>query len=274
MEIQSPTRRYRVGDEPVGETETHRLYLCREVGTERSCVLQIALETSHNEIVDRSAFFLMQLQKRAEELEVLYAKTKKDKKQMLNYGLGFPELVETFIVHQPGRRRINILAFRGVENAGTMLPISNIIIKDRQRVNLETSVWIMGKALKMIAFAHDQFISVGCVNETNLLLDRQQHFVVLFDWSYAKFHTDTLDPETRRAEIMEAARAVVTLLGGDLETGRFPIDDGSPFVQYTDHLMELARGRQYNASKAHERFYQLVDELWERKFYPFTTYNR
>lgn len=258
---------YQVGKK-VAETGNYRLYLCRQDGTGRQYLLQIATSVEHNGGLDRTAYVLRELKHRADELEVEYARVKTDPKVMLNYDLGFPELVDSFVCQEQGGRRINVLAFRNVEDVSRLVPLVNITDKDRLRVDLRTSAWIMGKLLKLLVFAHNEGIAVGLLNGNNVVIEPDEHYVVIFDWSAAQTYSEEVPGEVQRQEISRAAQAVVVVLGGDLKTGIFP-DDGDK--AYTDHIMRLVRGDRGDTERAHKEFYELIDGLWERKYYPFTT---
>lgn len=255
----------------VAEADKYRLYLCEQEGTGRQCLLQIANAIEHNGKLDRSAYLLGELKRHSDELEAEYADMKEDPKDMLNYDLGFPELMESFICQDQGGRRINILTFKNVEDASKTVPLSNITAKDRRRVDLRTSVWIMGKLLKLLVFIQSKKISVGLVTGNNILIEPDQHYVLIFDWSYAQIHMEDISFEMRRQEISQAAQVVITALGSDLASDVFPNDGDEAFDRYIDHLLRLARGSESNAKRAHSQFYELVDLLWKREYYPFTT---
>lgn len=268
MEIVNGAKKYGLHGK-VADTEGYRLYLCVEQATARQCLLQVAAEDKHNGALDRAAYILGELKRLSDELEEEYAQVKKDPKVMLNYDLGFPELLDSFICQEQGGRRINILAFKFVEDVSKMVPLTNIISKDRQRVDLRTSVWIMGKLLKLLVFTHSANISAGLLGGNNILIEPDQHYVQIFDWSSAKIHQDGLPVEIRCREISHAAQAVIAVLGGNYQTGVFP-DDGDPgFARYTQYLLKLARGGETKVERAHAQFYELVDGLWKREFYPF-----
>lgn len=268
MEIENDSCLYRVGRQ-VAENSAYRLYLCQKEGEERQCLLQIAMEVEHNGALQRAAFILGELARRAGELEEEYATVKQDPKVFLNYELGFPELVDSFPCHEQGGRQINILAFRNVEDVSRMVPLVNISEKDRVRVDVKTSVWIAGKVLKMYDFATSEGFSVN-LSGNNILIEPDEHYVAIFDWTEAEIHSETVPAEVRRKQIAQAARAVITILGGDIKSGIFPGDEEGA-SQYTDYLLRLARGGESNTQRAHARFYEIVDLLWERKFHPFTT---
>lgn len=270
MIIENQDRRYEVGDQ-VAQASNYRLYLCRQEGVERQCLLQIAVDAAHNGALDRAAYILAELKRRADELEEEYVKVKTDPKMMLNYDLGFPELLDSFVCQEQGGRRINILAFRSVDDVSKMVPIGNIIHRDGKRVDLRTSAWITGKSLKLFVLAHSMGISIRPDN-TNILIEPDEHYVVFFDWSDSTFYSTEIPSETRSEAIAKMAQVVITLVGGDYETRSFPDDEGG-MEEYKTILLALADGVYHNAEKAHARFYEIVDALWERAYYPFTACN-
>jgi len=279
----------------VAENNFYRMYLCEHLQTGRKCLLQIGLTDADNSRLERFAYILKELKFRAAELEKAYAKVKEDPKDLLNYDLGFPELINSFThTDQDGDRRVNVFVFRNIANAGDAVPLINITEKDFLRVDLKTSVWIMGKALKLLAFTQSEGFAIRLVSSDNILLDPDQHYVLFFDLTATQSYPDGAVPEEEcRQEIAKAAQAVIIVLGGDPETEYIPSDDDGnseddddsetmsfshaddgrekDVSRYTDYLFHLARGEESNAKRAHESFYEIVDSLWPRQFHPFTT---
>ncbi|HWQ60074.1 MAG TPA: hypothetical protein VN420_02910 [Candidatus Fimivivens sp.] len=268
MEIANGSHRYRVGRQ-VADAGTYRLYLCTEEDTAHQRLLQVASETAHNGQLDRVAYVLSELEHRADDVEREYAGKQAGSNDRLNYGIGFPELLDTFQDDRQGGRRINVLAFRNVPDIGKMVPLGNIT-RHRIRPDVRTSVWIMGKLLKLLTFVHSEGISVGLVTGNNVLIEKDAHYVLVFDWSKARIHPDSVAIEARRADIVNAARTVITLLGGNPVTGDFPEDEGGRFHPYTDYLFRLACGGETRAERAHARFYELADSFWKPEYYRFT----
>lgn len=269
IEVVSGTNSYRI-IKKVAEAKNYHLYLCIQVSTERQCLLQIASEIRHNGELQLGAYILKELENYANRLEDEYESVKTDSNVLLNYGLGFTELVDSFNCPEQGGRWVNILAFRNVKLVSRMVPVINVKEKDHQLINLRTSAWIMGKLLKVLAFAHSQGISVGLLTGNNILIEPDEHYVVIFDWLSSKMYPEEVPLEITRREISQAAMTVIDAAGGDLETGSFPDSDDHSLVSYTEHLFELARGKENSAERAHSEFYNLIDSLWKREFYPFT----
>ena len=270
MQITNGDNHYSVGS-LVAESEKYRLYLCKQEGTERQCLFQIATEIRHNGSLDRNAFFLGELQRRAEALELDYEKVRTRPDSVLNYQLGFPELVDSFVCLEQGGRRVNILAFRNVEDVSKMVPLSGITEKDHLRVDMRTSAWILGKLLKLLVFAHSENIVVKQLDAGNILIEPDQHYVLIFDWSDAVTFAGEIPEEYRRDEISAVSQVVAVVLGTSPVTGTFPDDGESTFNDYSRYLFHLVNRNERSARRAHQNFYELIDRLWPRGFHKFTT---
>lgn len=270
MIIKSSTHQYTVA-ERAGNASSYRLYLCAQEETKRQCLLQIAANASNNGALDRAAYILKELKKRSDELEEEYSQVKTNPDSFLNYDLGFPEILDSFICKEQGDRRINILAFRSVDNPQNMLPLNIITDTYGLRVDLRTSAWIMGKTLKMLNFTHNSGVVVNLMTARNILVERDQHYVVIFDWSEAQMHQGKISHKARQKDISELARAIIRTLGGDFKKGNIPNDGDESYEKYTEYLFNLADGRESDAKMAHKNFYELIDSFWKKEFYPFTT---
>jgi len=297
MEIKNGKQIYEVGD-LVGKNGIYRLFICVQKESGRQCLLQIATSVENNGRLDRMAYLLHNLDKRAGELEKKFRDINPGKE--LNYNLGFPELVDSFIHTAQAGCRINILAFRCVDDVSSVVPLINITAKDRLCVDLRTSAWIMGKTLKLLSFTQSESIAVNVVNSNNILVVPDNHYVLLFNLTAAEILAEgtPVPMEVRIQEISQAAKAIITVLGGDWKTNFIPNDGDEPFQLYVDCMLErkkdegnegvkkycqeafalyanflfrLANGNESDALRAHRDFYEIVDRLWKREYYPFTT---
>jgi len=210
--IEGKAGHYEVG-KIVAEFAAYRIYVCIQQETGRQCLLQIATSAAENGRLERAAFILGEFKSRALELEAEFAKIKTDPDSILNYDLCFPEIVDTFIFHEEGDRRINILGFKSVEEMIQLVPLSNIVEIDRMRVDLRTSGWIMGKLLKFLVFSQGEMIALNSLPSDNILIEPNKHFVLIFDLSDAEVRTEPLTEKERSREIAQMARAVIYVLG-------------------------------------------------------------
>jgi hypothetical protein len=270
MEINHGSSCYRV-EKKVADGDTYRTYLCTEKSTGRCCLFLITTSVQQNGQLDRWAYALRELKRKSDEIEAEYAQVKADDSRPLNYDLQFPEVLDCFVSAEQGGRRILIVAFRNVEKVTDLVPLSNLTSKNRLRVDLRTSVWIAGKLLKLLTFAHSEGIATGLMSSRNILIAPNIHYVVMFDWSQATVaEPNELTIESKREDIMGVSRSVLTALGSDLTQGAIP-DTNDTELPYAEFLFWLARGNENNAEKAHRRLYEISDSIWQRQFYPFTT---
>lgn len=272
MIIESPKAQYQVGTK-VAETEVYRLYLCMQAGSDQQYLFQIANEQASNGILDKTAFILGKLQSSAIAVEEEYAKIKDKPNRYLNYQLGFPTVEESFKLTTQGNRRVNILKFNGVKSLRDLVPLSTLVNKDRLRVDIRTSIWIMGKALKTLSFAHDSGLVINNLSLGNILIEPDQHYVIFFNWAEAWFTKEKVARSEARKEIIKLARTIIRILDGTVESG-IPNDGSAGEVAYCKHLIELATNGHSNAFDAHKEFYELVDSIWERGFHEFTVLPR
>ena len=250
----------------VAVNSRYSLYSCNDAAG-RELLLQAPI--SDNYAVSRNAFILDMLASRSLEVEEEYSNGD------LNYDLGFPELCDSFMVKE---KQVNVLGFRGnVASVGSIVPVVKIW-KDNLRVDLRTSAWMIGKLLKLLVFAHENsehLIQIGNISGNNVLIEPDQHYVIVFDWSGAVIH-NAWKGIIVRDEIKSAAQLVVKTIG-DLDHACVNDED----KVYINYLRLLAMDGESSASKAHKAFYDIVDSLcendrsvWERGFYKFTTFER
>jgi hypothetical protein len=267
--IVSPNADYVVG-ELLGETEVFTLYSCT-LPEGSPGILKITKTIAGNGALDKEAFILQTLRDFAIRIEE-ESERQEPGKGNLGYRKFFPILVESFVSADQGNRRINILSLSEVcEKLPDLVPLEQLVSREHVRVDPKTSVWIMGKLLKLLDFAHMQGISVT-INGENILINRDQHFVMIFDWSNSFIHDGEVpDHETQR-EIFLSAIEVILALGGNLETGELPADEQLKDDLYAKLLFAFVSGEEKNAAHAHSRFYGYVRSIWPSEFYPFTAY--
>ncbi len=255
----------------VAETEQLKFYLCTEVETGRPCLLQVTTSPAFNGELDRAAFILRELRRTADQFEAEYAKQGTGRK--LSYEYLFPEVVASFVAADHGGRRVNILAFAEVDDILKLVPLSNLVEVDHLRVDLKTSAWIMGRLLKLLTFVHDEGVVAPNLSGNNILLLPERHFAITLDWSTAQTQPGKVAKSHRSKQISTAARTVLKAVGCHPTTLDFPyeteLDDGGR--RYLALVRQIANGRFSSAERAHGKLYELLDELYGRKFHPFTT---
>lgn len=257
----------------VGENECFRYYRASsDEQKDRDLMLKIGTTLEQNGVLDKEAFLLLLMTEEADRLEAEHARLHEGA-EALNYQIGFPTVIESFIAQEQGARRVLVLAFEAADSLAELAPLSLIRARNCVRVDPKTSAWVMGKLLKIIAFAHGQGIKVRDLTGENILVVREpNHLVTVLNWSSSILRKSPLASHEAREDIRAAACEVLMLLGGDPATGMLPEDEQLLGNGYAEFLTGLARGVYSNAYEAHSAFYHLVEAIWGRKFHPWTTY--
>lgn len=273
MEIISPKGITYVVKNEIGKDERFRLFEC-STETDSVCILKIARRSAWNGLLDREAFLLEEMTQEARLLQEEFAKINKTDK-LLNYHYFFPKLLETFVSEEQKGCRISILSFTHVaKSLDDLTPIGHLLNKENVRIDPRSSAWIMGKMLKLLGFTQNQgIVLISSLGLDNVLINRTQHYVMLFDWTRAISGNGNLTEIETTGEIAQVSKEVTMLLGGDLATGALPKDKQLENNLYEKFLKELAAGLYSDADEAHQRFYILIRFLWPRGFHKFATYS-
>lgn len=250
----------------VASTATYQLYLVREQPSGEWRLLQIAATPEDSGGLDRAAFLLRRFTDSGIQLEADYERLYGGRG--LHYERLHPGIVASFLSPEQGNRRINILALAAVPDLRRVIPLSSVRRKDRQRVDPETSAWIMGRLLKMLTFVHAEGVVNRAMTPNNILLDPEQHFAVTLDWSVARIFPGVVPPEHVATDIKSAAKAVFYALGGSVGNATWPHEGHEPYINLLRQLMHTGAP---DADNALDQFYGLVRAQYGHSFHPFTT---
>jgi hypothetical protein len=256
----------------LGETESYRLYQVTTNGIEKPFVLKVAADAALNGRLEREAYLLSRMHEHALALEEEFGKLHPGK--VLNYHLAFPHAEETFVLKDQGGRRVLILEVKAKQELEKLVPLSMIRTRDCVRVDHKTASWMLGKSLKILAFAHDFSISLGSISGDDIVVDRDSHLVMFFDWSQATRVSGggELSTEIVHQEMYMLAREVAQVMGGNPLSFSLPESVDDPDMQLQEFVLKLSRGGFSSASIAHKEFYQMVEAMWGRKFHPYTCF--
>ena len=260
---------YDVGQQ-VADMDLYRVYLCTSA-TNELLFLQIAKHNSavHDANLEKSAYTLQRLKTYSDQIEQLFAEEKPG--QRVGYDRMFPHLEQSRRTGEDqGYRMANILsvkmASRDSSGIDMMIPLSKIPATN-QKVDEKTSVWIMGKFLKLLIFLHDSDITMEIAADNVLLSGPEQyHNVVLFDWSKAVFG-NTQQQWSRN--VGSAARTTLKLLNAENEHSFSGIAK-----EYGSFLVTLARGdcdKSFSdAAQVYQEFYEIADLVWGKAYHPMS----
>jgi hypothetical protein len=252
----------------IADAVSYRLYIAHDEAAGTKHLVQIASELEHNNLVDQAAVTLGKLKRTADLFEARYAEENPDARPLGCEKL-FPSLEASFEVETQEGRRANILTLLGIDNITKLVPLSNYR-REHKRVELPTSAWILGRILKLLGLAHACGISPPSIGGGNVLIEPDEHRVIVINWINAKKHFGAIPEEEAASDIAKAARAVFSAVGGDPMTLDFP-HDAEGGEQYIKLLRRLATQQEHDAHRAHVEFYDKVYALFGREFRPFQT---
>ena len=266
MILEGVNHAYRI-EHLIATATNYQLYLAQEVESGTWCVVQVSHDLASNGGLSRAAFILGQLAQSSRTYDEAYGADHDGKR--LHYDRLFPSVIESFTSESQGKRRVNVLSFTDVANVPGLLPLSNLRTKDRVLLDLKTGAWVMGRLLKLLGFAHEQGIAIRSLRSNNILIDKDQHFAIVLDWTTALVFQETVDRAIAATDIAHAAQAVMASYGATAHGLPYSYSDSE--ARYVDLLRDFADGGETDAVRADARFYGLVREIWNVEFYPFTT---
>lgn len=243
---------YTVGDE-IAKNDIYRLFKGAYDNTE--VIIQEAIDYDK---VMRNGYILNKLKNYSDEIE-------KHENGPFNYNFGFPNLIESI---NQNNNLYNIISFNGIRDISSVFPILRIW-KNSLCVDLRTSAWMLGKLLKMVSFAHDNDIIINKINGNNILIypgydDNPNHYIIVFDWSECIIGATPLGI---RNDIKLSAKLIAKAIGETNDVR--PIE-----MPYVDIVKSLSDNGMSDAHKAYSMFYDVVDSIWEKELYQFTTTER
>ena len=254
--------------EKIGGSDRFNLYKCllpaAEGFSSKIGILKISVDKNDGGL-DKESLILRRLQSTARKIDL----QRNLDSPAYNYGFFVPDIIDTFICADQDNRRINVIGFcEEIKNTSQLTSLSeDKFSEEKIRIDGKTSVWILGKLLKIIGFSHQNGVTNEMINGSNILIEKEKHGLILFDWTKAVV-SDNISSEDTRREIVCAAQVITTVLGGDAQTGTLP-DDQEKW--YQSLIQRLVRGEFDDAFVAHSVFYKTIFEHWPKTFYPFTT---
>ena len=233
--------------------------------------LKIAKSRAENGFLEKEEFILETLKEVANSLEVKYRKVRTREDSVLNNHFFFPEVIDSFVSKEQQNRRVLVLGLTHIsKHTHDLAPISFITKRDKVRIDPKTSVWILGKLLKMLAFTQNANVLISDLSGDNILLNKEKHYVSVLNWSDALLLNRELEPSECTNEIVSVTKEVVKLLGGNPSTGEIPQDEQMEDFRYQDLLIKLISGDYSEAYIAHKEFYEIARAIWPSKFHPYT----
>jgi hypothetical protein len=193
-----------------------------------------------------------------------------------HYAKYFPTLAESFLTADRSEKRVNVFTWRPVLYTAEQ-------VRQRHEAGLDGRhlAWSFKRLLTVVGFAHRHGWMHGAVLPSHVLIQPEEHGVVLVGWGHAVVHGEhvrTISAPFRDwypVEVMEkrpalpatdiflAAKCVVYLAGGDPATGHMPDAVPSAMQQFIRScLLEGPRMRPDDAWKLLDEFDELLRALY------------
>jgi serine/threonine protein kinase len=268
--VRNRKRDYLVQGTPLAQGDLCNLYQCSFTlaGKETDGVFKVARHPDDNDLVSNEAQILRQLAS-----SKAYAK----------FHTYIPQVVDSFDYRDaasPQPRRVNVLTVE----AGPYYSLKEVRAAYPQGIDARDMAWIWRRLLIVLGFAHLQSIIHGAVLPTHILIQPENHGLVLIDWSYALAdpapdeyipaisteYKDWYPPEVLAKErprpgtdLYLGALCMVYLLGGDPVKGTLP-DSVHKRIQSFFRGTTLKRPAQRPQDALHllDEFTELIESLW------------
>ncbi len=266
---------------PLVQTENWRLFVARGPTGQIGLMKVNRPDALGYDELEKEVRILRTLQLIAADID---AKTESLNKPF--HGANFPVVLET-IEPEAGKLVVFLGYHPSITTYRQLLPVS-VALRD-VRVDLQTSVWMLGKLLKTLIFVHDLGFTVGLVDESNVLIEPAVHGVLVLDLTAANEYPTEAE---QLAEVAAAAKLVWNAVGGTDESE--PPHDAdimsvAAHAEFVSHLRRMMEGKTEGARAEHTMIYTpnagLADRTWpkvpnsdksgmKRPFHEYVTYPR
>jgi serine/threonine protein kinase len=276
IRLTSRKRAYEVGA-LIGADEVCQRYACHfEIdGVGRSGVFKMARTSSDNDLLQNEAHVVRHLH------------ADKDFARLFPF---VPEIYDSFL-YDDGRvepRQANV-----VGRLPNVYSLEDIHTQYPHGIDPKDAAWLWRKLLIAVGFAHARGIVHGAVLPPHLLVEPDQHGLILDNWLYAVhapiepatylsaivpayeswYPPEVFDkqPSLPGLDIFMGARCLVYLLGGDPLTGELPSTVPKALASFfRGCLLPAPQHQPQQAWAVLNDFTQLIERLWgPRTFRPF-----
>jgi len=201
-----------------------------------------------------------------------------------------PELVDSFLYDdgQEAAHQVNIIG-----SLSNVYSLAEIHAQYPHGIDSKDAAWIWRKLLIALGFAHARGVIHGAVLPPHILIEPDQHGLILDNWLYALhepiesgahltaivsayeawYPAEVFDrqPAVPGLDIFMGARGMLYLLGGDPITGKLPATVPTAIASFfRGCLLPAPQHRPQQAWDLLNEFTQLIERLWgPRTFRPF-----
>lgn len=251
-----------------------------ENGDKQDILLKVAKNPSFNNLIAQEAKVVKHLLSQAETYDVLSPY--------------LPSYIETFGYKSPvSRQRSQASVYKRIPRLFTLEQVKKYY-EGTQSIDARDIAWIFRRLLYSLSLVHYNGVVHGAILPPHVLIQPDQHGVVLCDWTNASmlgdkdeyppirtissqykawYPDEVLAKETPMAgtDIYMAVRCMVYLLGGDPTTGEIPSRVPPPIRAFFKGCTQKSvRRRPRDAMSLLEEFNELIEQMWgPRVFRPF-----
>ena len=237
-----------------GKSERVHIYLGTKA--QEPVILKVAATIDDNDVItDESSFFNV-LDNKITEIDELQSRIGE---KLAHYGWLFTKPIDLFMEETQGNRYISVYAIPEIkpEDITSMTKLCNNV-----EIDVRTSVWIIGRLLKIYGFF--ELMSLEDSNVTkypqfsadSYLIDPKHHRVLFYNCPSKVYEDVTAS---------DYIKAISNFMLGWVCANDDP--DEQEYVELLKDFAEKGRGK---ASEAHTELYDLVKEKWGIQYYPFT----
>jgi len=258
-----PIKLFGFDGKPLAETPDWKLYAAKiESLKGQMALMKISSTIEGNAVLNWEEYVLIVMQLMADDIDAGTHDTEVTPK----HGVFFPRIHEK-IDTDDGRVALVLSFHPSILSYRELKPLS--AIPSDKRIDLKTSMWILGKSLKLATFFHEAGVSIGNVGADNVFITQDNlevHGVFYFDFSYAEMDPD---PAIFVKEISEMAKTVWFACGGT-ETTEPPLDadimNPEQHQEYVANLKRMMDGTDVSGARVEmDHLYEINDRIWPKE---------
>lgn len=268
--VRNRKREYLVQGTSFAQGDLCNLYKCTCAldGKETDAIFKVARNPADNDLVSNEGHVLKQLA---------------SSKEYDRFHAYIPRLVDSFDYRDstsPQARRVNVLALE----KGPYYSLPEVRATYPQGIDAKDMAWIWRRLLIALGFAHRHSVIHGAVLPAHILIQPENHGLVLIDWSYALYepspdeyipaisteYKDWYPPEVLAkapprpgTDIYLGALCMLYLLGGDPAKGSMPASVHKRIQAFfRGTALKGQTQRPQDALRLLDEFTELIESLW------------
>ncbi len=238
----------------IGETSKLRIYL-GSTDAKQSVILKVAKTFDDGHILAEEASKFNEMRAFKDEIFKL---EEKQGKENSHYDWLFADLQASFMEPTQDDRRINVLSMPDIE-IDKLTPL--IKLSNGTEIDTWTSIWILGRFLKLYSFFELLAASMDCpvveypiFSPGDYLIGPKEHRLIYYNFS----------GKINDVVAMDFIKAITKFILDWVAIG-----DREEEQKYFNLLKDFSETGRDTCERAHRELYKLVEELWGIGYHPF-----